>query len=622
MKRIPVNNTLMFIALVAVFLLAVNATLGFVLNSQSKTAMKTLIHKRMLDISNTAADMLDGDKLKSLKAEDKGTPDYQQINDTLAFFQNNIDLKYIYCIQAVGDKEFVFSVDPTVEDPGEFGSPIIYTEALYKASKGTASVDEEPYSDAWGRFYSSYSPVFDSAGQVAGIVAVDFSAQWYDEQIEKQMYTIATCMSVSLFLCILLVLFVTKHLRQQVKDMTKDLSSALEAAKAANTAKTVFLSNMSHEIRTPMNAIIGLDYIALENPNLPSDTKEQLEKIGASAKHLLSIINDILDVSRIESGKIVLKNEEFSFVDMLEQVNVIISSQCKEKGINYNCQIINRVNEFYIGDDAKLRQILINILGNAVKFTPKNGNVTLKVEEGTKFDNKTILIFKIKDTGIGMSKDYLPKIFESFSQENSSIENRYGSTGLGMAITKGLVEMMHGDIFVESEKGVGTEFTVMITLIQSERSTKSKDEANAFSKKQDNISSINQTDLTGKHILLAEDMPVNAEIIMEVLKMKGIEVDHAENGQIVVEKFNSQPENYYDAILMDMQMPIMNGLEAAKQIRNSNHKDSKTIPIIALTANAFDEDVQRSIQAGMNDHLSKPIDPETIYRTLENLIKT
>ncbi len=616
MKTISTNNNVSII-IVAVFMLAVNAVLGFVLSTQSKDAMKILIQNRMLDIVNTSADMLDGDALKSLKAEDKGTPAYQKINDTLAFFQENIELKYIYCIQIVGEKEFAFSVDPTIEDPGEFGSPIVYTDALYKASKGTAAVDDEPYSDAWGRFYSAYCPVFDSAGKVAGIVAVDFDAKWYDEQIEKQMYSIAVCMTISLLLCVVLVVVVTKQLRQRVKDITHDLTQALEAAQVASKAKTAFLSNMSHEIRTPMNAIIGLDHIALENPNLPSTTREQLKKIDASAKHLLSIINDILDVSRIESGKLVLKSEEFNFAEMLEQVNTIIGSQCKDKGLNYNFKVLGKPNDFYIGDALKLRQVLINILGNAVKFTPEGGNVTLQIEETGKFDSKSVLIFKIIDTGVGMSKEFLPKIFESFSQENSSAENKYGSTGLGMAITKGFVDMMNGDIKVESEKGVGTTFSVTITLNQA---TAKHDAPAVKSDMPENNSPTVQIDLSGKKILLAEDMIINAEIMNEILKMRGMEVDNAENGKIAVEMFEKSPVGYYAAILMDMQMPIMNGLEATQNIRALNRADSKTVPIIALTANAFDEDVQRSLQSGLNAHLNKPIDPDEIYRTLEKLL--
>ncbi len=620
MKRSYSNYTVIMIALAAAFLMTVNGLLGFVLTEQSKAAMKALIHSRMLDISNTAADMLDGDKLKNLKAEDKGTPPYQHVHDTLNYFRENINLSFIYCVQAAGEKEFVFSVDPDPDDPGEFGSPVVYTDALYKASKGTPAVDDEPYSDAWGRFYSAYSPVFDSNGRVAGIVAVDFSAKWYDEQIAIQEKTIIICMLVSLLIYVILVVAVTRRLRRRVHDVTHELRSALEAADAANKAKTLFLSHMSHEIRTPMNAIIGLNSLALTNPNLPDSTKAQLEKIGASAKHLLSIINDILDVSRIESGKATLKNAEFSLSVMLDQVNSIVGSQCAYKGIKYVCHVPDGQWDVYIGDDMKLRQILINILGNAVKFTPKDGTVELRVETTARFHHKSTLRFTIRDTGAGISKDFLPKIFNAFTQEKTSVENRYGSTGLGMAITKGLVDLMNGEISVESEKGVGTTFMVTVTLTEADENAEIRNTTKTETEMVSVPEEAAAAELSGRRILLAEDMPVNAEIVKEVLKMKGIETEHAENGSIAAEMFKSNPEGYYDAILMDMRMPVMDGLESTRQIRSASHPDAKSIPIIALTANAFEEDVQRSMQTGINAHLSKPINPEDIFTTLAELI--
>ena len=523
------------------------------------------------------------------------------------------------------------------------------------------------------------------------------------------------------------------------------LSDALKAAEEASKAKTVFLSNMSHEIRTPMNTIIGLDNLALNEPNLSEKIADYLKKIGSSAQHLLSLINDILDMSRIESGRMVLRNEEFAFSKFIEQINMIISSQCQEKNLTYNCHINGAIDDFYIGDSSKLRQVLINILGNAVKFTPKNGTIDFLVEKTANFDNKSTLKFVIKDTGIGMSKDYLPKIFDAFSQENSGASNKYGSSGLGMAITKNIVEMMNGTISVDSEKNVGTTFTVAVTLIDSEKKIDSDsavievkphemnvliidddpvacdhaklvleqagisvetalsgkeavemvklryarrepynlivvdwqmpemdglqatknirqiigketaiiiltaynwddiiDEAvaagvdsfiakplfssnlieefkNALHKK-NSAKPKNKADLTGKKILLAEDMIVNAEIMMEVLKMRDMIPEHAENGKIAVEMFENSEPNYYSAILMDMRMPEMDGLQATKNIRAMNRPDAKKIPIIALTANAFDEDVQRSLQAGLNAHLSKPVNPDILFETLESLI--
>ena len=541
-------------------------------------------------------------------------------------------------------------------------------------------------------------------------------------------------------------------LKSDITDVIKEqqeknelLASALEGAQQANAAKTSFLSNMSHEIRTPMNAIIGLDSIALSDPELPDKTRDYLTKIDSSAKHLLGLINDILDMTRIESGRMTLKNEEFSFNQMLEQVNTLIGGQCQDKHLNYKCNVIGDVADYYTGDDMKLKQVLINILGNSVKFTPEGGNVTLSVERVNQFDGKSTLCFKMKDTGVGMDEEFVPKIFDAFTQENENRSDKYGSTGLGMAITKNIVEMMNGTIDVESEKGVGSTFIVNVTLKDSDRKEQRRDlirpqemkvmvidddpvdcehaklvleevginadtvqsgsealkmievsnarrefydlilvdwkmpELNgievtkkireiygnkaaiiiltAYSyddvidegkdsgvdsfmakplfaanvleefyhalsrKSMSGKEATSEADLTGRHILLAEDMMINAEIMKELLKMKDMHVDHAENGQAVIDKFAESPENYYDAILMDVRMPIKTGLEATEEIRDLDRADAKSIPIIALTANAFDEDVQRSLQAGMNAHLSKPVDPEILYKTLSSLIQ-
>ena len=524
----------------------------------------------------------------------------------------------------------------------------------------------------------------------------------------------------------------------------RELSAALDSAEQANRAKTAFLSNMSHEIRTPMNAIIGLNNIAMNDPTASDRVKEYLEKIGASAHHLLGIINDILDMSRIESGRMVIKKEEFSFAKSLEQVNNMVNGQCREKGLKYECFTIGKVDDYYIGDAMKLRQIMLNILGNAVKFTPTGGTVSFFIEEGPRYEGKATLKLTFRDTGIGMSSEYLPHIFDAFSQEDSSSTSRYGSTGLGMPITRSLVELMNGHIEVESEKGVGTTFTVTVTLDESDRRDRDldgqeldprdlsvlvidddlialehaeivlgqigiscetaesgwegldkvrirhgrredydlilvdwkmpemdgvettrrireivghntpiiiltsfnwddiADEARAagvdtfvpkplfagnvldefreaFRRKNEALSK-KAVDLKGRRVLLAEDMPVNAEIMVMVLGMKEIDVDVAENGRIAVEAFAGHEPGYYDAILMDMRMPEMDGLEATKAIRAMNRADARTIPIIALTANAFDEDVQRSMQAGLNAHLSKPIEPEALFETLEGLI--
>ena len=395
----------------------------------------------------------------------------------------------------------------------------------------------------------------------------------------------------------------------------------VKAAVEANKAKSAFLSNMSHEIRTPMNAIIGLDNIALNDPETPESTKEYLRKISSSADHLLNIINDILDMSRIESGRMTLKNEEFSFSKLLETINVMISGQCNDKRVEYQCHISPDIEDYYVGDKVKIRQVLINVLGNAVKFTPEGGQVSLDVKRKAHYDGHSTIEFTVADTGIGISEDFMPHLFETFAQEDSSATNRYGSSGLGLAITKNIVEMMNGDISAVSTKGKGTTFTIVITLDDAEHEEEDKTEKTALRNKNAMLEELSAVDLTGRHILLAEDVDVNAEIMMMVLSSKQIEAERAENGKVAVDMFRDHEEGYYDAILMDIRMPEMDGLEATRIIRAMDRKDSKNIPIIALTANAFDEDVQRSLQAGLNAHLSKPVQPESLFETLELYIR-
>ncbi len=418
---------------------------------------------------------------------------------------------------------------------------------------------------------------------------------------------LATVIQVSLIVVSLIILL-SIYSKMQKRERATEVEKAL--AEESSRAKTSFLSNMSHEIRTPMNAIIGLDNIALRDPDLTPKTRDQLEKIGASAKHLLGLINDILDMSRIESGRMVLKQEEFLFKEFLEQVNIIINGQCADKGLTYQCEVVGDINDYYVGDDMKLKQVLINILGNSVKFTEAPGTVTLRAEQIATDGATCTLRFDMIDTGIGMDKEYLPKLFEAFSQEDATTTNKYGGSGLGMAITKNFVEMMNGQIHVESEKGVGSTFTVTVTLGASDR---------VFAPEAAILPAI-ESALAGRRVLVAEDVDANAEILADLLELEDVEAERAENGQVAVEMFAAHPQGYYDAILMDMRMPVMDGLNATEVIRAMDRPDAAAIPIIAMTANVFDEDVARTRKAGMNAHLFKPIEPDKLYAKLAELM--
>ena len=408
---------------------------------------------------------------------------------------------------------------------------------------------------------------------------------------------------------------------QELKEGRKALRAALAVAQKASKAKTAFLSNMSHEIRTPMNAIIGLNSIALEEPSASDAVKVHLVKIQSSAHHLLDIINDILDMTRIESGSLEIKNEDFSLSDCMIYISNIIGSQCREKGLHYEYTTKGDVDSWYRGDAVKLKQVLINILGNSVKFTPKGGSIRLTVEEKSRFNGQVTLVFTASDTGIGISEEFLPHIFDAFSKEDLTTTTKYGSTGLGMAITKSIVTHMNGQIDVKSKKGEGTTFTVTITLAESGSGGHNggivppADTAKSRDRQTEKLA-----DLKGRHVLLAEDMEINAEIVVMMLRRRNIEADVANNGKVAVQMFTEHPEGYYDAILMDMRMPEMDGLEATKCIRSSGRADADRIPIIALTANAFEEDVKQSLQAGLNAHLSKPVEPDILFSMLGKLI--
>ena len=397
---------------------------------------------------------------------------------------------------------------------------------------------------------------------------------------------------------------------REAMEKNRVLAEALTRAEEANSAKTAFLSSMSHEIRTPMNAIIGLDNIALHDPNISEHTRDELEKIGSSARHLLALINDILDMSRIESGRMELKKEEFDFREMLDQISVIINGQCEDKGLDFICSRVEPLDEYFTGDALRLRQIIINILGNSVKFTDAPGTVTFTVEQSDYNEESRMLHFTMRDTGIGMDESFIPKLFEAFSQEDATTTNRYGGSGLGMALTKNMVDLMGGNIEVESEKGRGTAFRVNIPLRRAYHveAQETQDE------------SVPGVSLAGIHVLIAEDMEINAEVLGDLLEMEEITSEWAENGRRAVEMFGQSETGHFDAILMDMRMPVMDGLGATVEIRKMDRPDAAAIPIIALTANAFEDDVKQCLSAGMNAHLSKPVDIDQLKETLGRLL--
>ena len=394
----------------------------------------------------------------------------------------------------------------------------------------------------------------------------------------------------------------------------KDIATeALQTAENANKAKTDFLSNMSHDIRTPMNAIIGMTSLIRHDAGNKAKVIEYADKIDISSQHLLGIIKDVLDMSKIEAGKTVFKYTDFSILDFITELNTIFHSQIDEKNQTLTIIKENIRHEWVNGDKVHLMQIFSNLVSNAVKYTQKGGKIQFLVEEcETKSSVYAKYRFLVSDNGIGISADFKETIFDAFTRAESSVTNKIQGTGLGMAITRNLVKAMGGTIDVESELGQGSCFEVLIDLRIAE-------DRKVVLTAQEEIDEPDSNILKGMRFLCAEDNELNAEILMELLKIEGAECIICENGERVLEAFEQSAPGDYDMILMDVQMPVMNGYDATRAIRRSTHELAKTIPIIAMTANAFSEDIQYSLAAGMNAHISKPVDMKTLEKTIRRI---
>ena len=388
---------------------------------------------------------------------------------------------------------------------------------------------------------------------------------------------------------------------------------AFQVAQEASRSKSSFLANMSHDIRTPMNAIIGMTSLIKHDAGDKGKVIEYANKIDISSQHLLGIINDVLDMSKIEAGKTTFKYTDFSILDFIQELNVIFHSQTDEKNQTFTIIKEDIQHERVNGDQVHLMQIFSNLLSNAIKYTQEGGEIQLLIEECE--SNSAIYAkyrFLVSDNGVGMSADFKNTIFDAFTRAESSLTNKIQGTGLGMAITKNLVEAMGGTIDVESELGQGSCFEILMDLKIAEDKSVSLIPQTEKDEPEDNI-------LQGMKFLCAEDNEINAEILTELLKIEGAECTICENGEEILKTFEQSAPGEYDMILMDVQMPVMNGYEATKAIRRSSHELAKTIPIIAMTANAFSEDIQHSLAAGMNAHISKPVDMKMLEKTIRSI---
>ena len=598
---------------------------------RTRVDIRRAIRQRMLDIANCAAGSVNGDVLGSLTADDVGSGKYNDIYDRLAVFRDNVELEYVYCLREESDGQYIFTMDLDQLTPASYGDSAEYTDALGIAGSGTAAVDEQPYTDRWGKFYSAYSPVFDSNGNVAGIVAADFSAEWFDDQLTAQMHSTFVSYAVILLLSLLVaagLLLIT--VRPFVK-MQSQLFEEKVRAESENMAKSDFLANMSHEIRTPINTILGMNEMILrEGRNIREtqglsgkDAGESMKNIIGYAGYvenaghnLLALVNDILDFSKIEEGRIDLAEAPYSLSGLLNELGNMAKLRANDKDLEFREEVDRSLPDELCGDVIRVRQVLTNVLTNAIKYTEK-GSVTLKLT-GEKQDDGTVLLkFVVKDTGIGIKEEDMARLFDWFErlemEKNSTLEG----TGLGLAITHRLLDMMNGSVSVQSEYGKGSEFTITIPQKIVSDEPMQKPEPKQVSEDKEKKPSTGMFTAPTARVLIVDDTMVNIIVVMALLKNTMIQIDKAISG---AEAVKMAEDTKYDVILMDQRMPEMDGTEAFHRIRSTEGGASSASPVICLTADAVVGARERYLAEGFSEYLTKPVEGYALEKMLMSFL--
>ena len=614
-----------FLFLLAVFLIAVYtfllqksySTSTLEANVDQNITCSDAIHK-LVSNTFTRDDFTDINTVDDMSSEQ-----YQTLQTTLNQIRSLNSTRYLYTAKRNSEGKLIYLVDGLDLDTSDFAYPGTYIEDemipyINSALSGKTIYSQETIDTTWGHIFTACYPVkaTDGSNEIIGALCIEMdmeSAYTFLSKSSRNSLQIAIAAAIVALLLLVCVYHILQNQRAKDREQQMLLRKSAAAAEAANKAKSAFLFNMSHDIRTPMNAIIGYAELSRNHLHEPDKLSEYLSNIRTCGQKMLSIINNILEIARIENNQIVLEesicNIEESFDSCIVMFNTAV--QEKHQTITVHKQVANHY--VYI-DSSHLSEIVLNVISNAIKYTGQNGKIDCCLTQKPHEDaDWCYMKISIADNGIGMSEEFQAHIFESFSRERSSTISGIKGTGLGMGIVKNLVDLMHGTIEIQSSPGKGSTFTICIPC-----RTARKEEAEPRKSSSDRP----QKTLAGKRILLAEDNDLNAEIAIELLTEEGLLVDRVSNGVACVEKLEKAAPDFYDLILMDIQMPVMNGYDATRKIRQLEDPFRSSIPIIAMTANAFAEDRQKALFVGMNDHVAKPVDMNVLIPVLEKHIRT
>ena len=544
---------------------------------------------------------------------------YQELQQTLNELRTLNSTRYLYTAKLDADGRPIYLIDGLDLDAEDFAFPGMYIEKevvpyIEAAISGETIYSQEIIDTTWGHIFTACYPVRDDAGEIIGALCMEMDMErtykLMEESNRTAMETAFIAVIVSVLLALGIYLFMHRN-RMRDEEQQKQLQEAVVAADAANTAKSAFLFNVSHDIRTPMNAIIGYAELAGRNLDEKAQLKDYLEKIGTCGQKMLSILDNVLELSRIETGNVVIEETAVEagriFDDSLHMVDAEIEKKHQTLKITKNI-----IYPYIYLDVSRVTEIILNLVSNAIKYTGEGGTIHCSVRQiPEQKGDRYIQEFSVSDNGIGMSEEFQKHIFESFARERSSTVSGVEGTGLGMGIVKKLVDMMDGEIEIHSKVGEGSTFTIRIPCrIATFEDTQPKRAE----------THLDEEKLVGKRILLAEDNDLNAEIAIALLEEEGLLVERAADGVKCIEMLEKAPEHYYSLILMDVQMPILNGYETTKKIRKMADAEKANIPIVAMTANAFAEDRQKSLAVGMNDHVAKPIDMNKLIPTMQKYL--